>query len=70
MVDAAEEVAEARAVDLEGAMGLPWVVAMVVLHHSGDVAATVAVVEAASADADTTLTERLYQLPFLLEIGT
>lgn len=38
MVDAAEEVAEARAVDLEGAMGLPWVVAMVVLHHSGDVA--------------------------------
>lgn len=38
MVDAAEEVAEAHAVDLEGAMGLPWVVAMVVLHHSGDVA--------------------------------
>lgn len=32
--------------------------------------ATVAVVEAASADADTTLTERLHQLPFLLEIGT
>lgn len=32
--------------------------------------ATVAVVEVASADADTTLTERLYQLPFLLEVGT
>lgn len=32
--------------------------------------ATVAVVEVASADADTILTERLYQLPFLLEIGT